>query len=348
MKLIYIINKRKLLILFFVNFILILANIYLSKAYYNNFIFVLHNINNRINDEFKIYIECLKISEDLLCGRNNTNYKNPVVKYKQHKSYLPYSMIILCNMYKKIECSNTIILIGILTRPECLYERMMMRRILNIKDIKYIFITGNSTSLNTCYWLKKESEFFNDIIVFNVTSSYYNCSIIMSCFYIYIYNNCINLKWILKLDIDTYFNINLIFNITTKCNEKISVIGSINKNPKLKCTSNSKWSIKCKNNSQLNNKIPPYPFGPAFLFKSSSVKCIYSYFNNTKYYIWIEDIMFGMIMKYCKLEYLDISELTEITYKPKNNLSKLRNKVFVHGLNPIEILLNTKFQIKRE
>lgn len=99
--------------------------------------------------------------------------------------------------------------------------------------------------------------------------------------------------------------------------------------------------VSCINSTQKYKIIPSYPYGPGFLFKSSSIKCITDFINTTESIIWIEDVFFGIIMNYCNLKYQDISNITEITYKPKYNLSILRNKIFIHGLNPIEILLNS-------
>lgn len=249
-------------------------------------------------------------------------------------------MIFLCKSHNIIECSNTVILIGILTRPESLYERMIMRRIINvIKNIIYVFITGYSIDENINIRLQQEKNVYKDLIIFGIASSYYNCSIIMSCFYLYINNNCINVKWVMKLDIDTYFNITMIFNIINNCDKNISVIGSINHIHKLKCNTNYKWSVLCNNNSLHYIKIPSYPYGPGFLFKQSSISCINQFINRSQSIIWIEDVFFGMIMNYCHLRYIDISKMTEITYSPKNNLTMLKNKIFIHGLNPIEILL---------
>lgn len=219
---------------------------------------------------------------------------------------------------------------------------MVMRRMVGvIKNVKYVFLAGFSTDENIKSILKHEMKVYNDIIIFGVQSSYYNCSIIMSCFYLYVYKHCRNIEWIMKLDLDTYFNITMIFNIIKYCNEKISVIGSINKSQKIKCNTNNKWSVTCINNTHNYINITSYPYGPGFLFKSSSIECISKFINSQQYILWIEDIFFGMIMNYCNLTYLDITRMTEITYKPKYNLSMLKNKIFIHGLNPIEILLNS-------
>lgn len=184
---------------------------------------------------------------------------------------------------------------------------------------------------------------FKDIIIFNIISSYYNCSLIMACFYKYILYNCKNVKWFMKLDVDTYVNISMLMKILINTSNKVSVIGAINKNKYLHCNSDYKWSINCKNksNSQLN--LPPYPLGPAFLFKSPTLYCIDLYFKSNEDIIWIEDVLFGMIMNFCSFYYYDVSKLSDLNYKQKNNLSVLKNKVFVHGLYPIEIFLSTIF-----
>lgn len=96
------------------------------------------------------------------------------------------------------------------------------------------------------------------------------------------------------------------------------------------------------NNTHNYINISSYPYGPGFLFKASSIQCINKYINSVQNIIWIEDIFFGKIMNYFNLKYLDITKMTEITYKPKYNLAILKNKIFIHGLNPILVyLLNT-------
>lgn len=220
---------------------------------------------------------------------------------------------------------------------------MITRRIFqHINHLKYIFITGISSNEKLNKIIKKEINLFKDIIVFNVVNSYYNCSIIMSCFYIYIHNNCQKIVWVIKLDIDTYFNSKLLLKIISNCSSNISVIGKINKKPRLKCNTNYKWSITCINKTNSYIQVPSYPFGPGFIFKFSSIKCIYTYFIKRKKIIWIEDVFFGILMKYCNLSFLDISKYTSITYKPINDLSISDNKLFIHGLYPIEIYLANK------
>lgn len=284
-----------------------------------------------------------------MCGRNETAYNSLKIAIKPHVTYIPYTLIKLCKFYNRLECKNVYLYIGILTRPECLYERLITRRILNnIKYINYIFITGFSLDEYINLMLSKEVNYYSDIIRFNIINSYYNSSLIMSCFYLYLFKNCQNIKWIMKLDIDTYFNPHKIFDLLHNLNNNISVIGSINKNSKLKCNSNNKWSIKCGNKNQSFLHIPSYPYGPAFIFKFSIISCINTYFINRNEIIWIEDIFFGILMHYCHLKYLDISNITEITYKPKYNLSITRNNIFIHGLNPIEIFLANKLYLNNK
>lgn len=307
----------------------------------NNSDSILFYTNKRINEEINIYYKC-KSNERmyLLCGRNKTKYKILSTQNKPHSSYLYFSASNYCRIIDKVECSNALILIGILTRPECIYERTLTRRWLKyIKNIKFVFITGISTNENINKLIKKEYILFKDLIFFNIVNSYYNCSLIMSCFYLYINNNCNNLNWVMKLDIDTYFNSKILLKIINNCSRNISVVGKINKSHKIKCNTKSKWSISCLNKSNKYVYIPSYPFGPAFLFKFSSITCINSYFMKIKYIIWIEDILFGIIMKYCNLKYLDITNYTEISYTQKYNLSITKNNILVHGLYPIEIYL---------
>lgn len=334
----------KIVILKSYYFYIVICAYYLISQLLYSYDAMFTNINNAIDNDIELYKACEKDSQILLCGRNKTTYKKPSVKIKIHQSYIPYSIIALCFIYNAVSCSNTEILVSILVRPELLYERMITRRIFNKLDyIKYIFITGIGGENEVNEIILKEKNKFNDIIFFNISSSYYNCSAIMTCYYIYLYNNCFNVKWILKLDIDTYCNIKKIVNITKTISKNISVIGSIRKSPMLSCNRLYKWSIDCGNKTKNSAKIPSYPYGPAFLFKFSSIKCIYSYYSNKNAIIWIEDVLFGYLMKFCYLKYLDITYITDITYKPKNNLSLLKEKVFVHGLNPIEILYQSLY-----
>lgn len=305
---------------------------------------VFKEIYNKIDKDVKEYLKCKRNENNILiCGRNKTKYTFKKIKNKPHISYISISITRICKIHNIVKCSNEFILIGILTRPECIYERIVSRKIFqHIDNVKFLFISGLSTNIYINKLLYKEIIKFNDIIVFNVINSYYNCSIIMSCFYIYMYSNCENIKWVIKLDIDTYLNMKLLLKVINYSNRNISVIGKINKNPRIKCNSNYKWSVRCLNKSIKFIPTPPYPFGPGFVFKFSSISCIYSYFNKNKSIIWIEDIFFGILMNYCNLKYLDITNFTEITYKPKYNLSITKTNIFVHGLHPIEIYLASK------
>lgn len=318
--------------------------IYLLIYYFiinNNIDSIFYNINERINNDIKLYYVCKTSSSSFLsCGRNKTTYKFSIIENKPHTSYLPISLLSSCILYDRVKCSNALIFVGILTRPECIYERMITRKIFEHKNhIKYVFITGLSLNNTINKLIYKEIIMFNDLLYFSVINSYYNCSILMTCFYKYIYNNCKNIKWVMKLDIDTYFNSMLLKKMIKNCNKNISVIGKIKKKGKIKCNTNYKWSIRCSNKSSKYINIPSYPIGPGFLFRFSSIKCINSYYMMNKNIIWIEDILFGLIMKYCNLNYLDISNYTEITYAPKYNLSITKKNVFIHGLYPIEIYL---------
>lgn len=330
------------------------------KLYYTSFLFILvvliyfitlnnidsvfYNLKNKINEDIKVYLQCTNNNyNSLLCGRNKTKYTPPPILYQPHKSYISYIMLNLCKKYNTVDCSNSLIVIGILTRPEYIYERMVTRRIFkNIENIKYIFITGISANESINKLIYKEIILYSDLIYFNVINSYYNCSLIMSCFYMYMHKNCYNIKWVVKLDIDTYLNIKSLMKIIYSSNKSISVIGSINKTPRLICNTINKWTINCINKSNAVFQTPAYPFGPGFIFKFSSITCINTYFNNVKDIIWIEDVLFGILMSNCNLRYLDITKYTEITYKPKYNLSYTKNNIFVHGLHPIEIYLASK------
>lgn len=320
--------------------ILIIANLCYQLIIDYIFYFEFERINKKISEDINIYIICKYQFYSLICGRNKTKYKFPIINNKPHSSFLPISLINLCICNKKIECSNAFLLIGILTRPECIFERMIFRRILRNKDkIIYIFITGISITINSNNLLIKERDIYNDIIIFNVVASYYNCSLVMSCFYIYIFKYCSNIKWVMKLDIDTYLNIEKLLNILYKVDKNVSVIGAMNKNPKIKCNAKGKWNINCLNKNKTYIYFPSYPFGPGFLFRYSSVKCINEYYNSSEYIVWVEDILFGILMKYCKLKYYDISRYTDLTYRPKYNISVTKNYLLVHGLHPIEIIL---------
>lgn len=226
-----------------------------------------------------------------------------------HSTYISLSIISPCSGYNEIKCPDAYLLVGILTRPEQLYERIITRKIVkNYKFIKHFFITGLHEDRIISSRLYKENKIFKDILIFNILSSYYNCSAIMICFYIYLEKHCKNVAWIAKLDIDTYINITTIYNLTKKCNKNISVIGSINVNPRLKCNANSIWYVGCGKKSGINSITPPYPYGPAFVFRLSSLPCIKSYVNRNNKIIWIEDAFFGILMGYCKLKYLDIQD----------------------------------------
>lgn len=311
---------------------------------YDNDVNIFKDMDNKIDKELDIYRKCDEMSYDLLCGRIRINYSIPSVPIVEHKSFVSYTIISLCNKYNIIACTNADILIGILSRPNLIYERMIIRRIIfNKRMAKFLFITGKSKNRSINILLEKEKKKFNDIITFNIISSYYNCSAIMACFYMYLYKVCTNIKWILKLDIDTYVNINLLLYIIRNVNESISVIGSINKKAKLKCNIYSKWSIECNNETKISMNSPPYPYGPAFAFKASSLKCINLFFNNKERIIWIEDVFFGIIMKYCQLKYKDITQLADISYNEKFNLTKYKNMVVIHGFYPIEILFINEF-----
>lgn len=288
----------------------------------------------------------MKESYNLSCGRNKVKHNNPSIKLSLHKSHINKSMLNLCIMHSSVYCSNATIFIGILTRPELIYERMIIRKILyKLKDIKYCFITGNTTNENIYKLIKEEFFIYHDIILFKVISSYYNCSLIMVCYYQYLYNNCRNIIWFMKLDIDTYFNISFIKSIISNISDSIAVIGAIHKHPKIPCYNNAKWSIDCKIKNATYINYSPYPHGPGFLFKSKSIKCVNDFIKYEESFIWIEDAMFGDIIKFCELKLLDIKENTDMTYKEKKELYSLRNKVFIHGLYPIEILiLSTNYQ----
>lgn len=332
----------KKIFIIFINTFLIFILLYLSERLiinvYVNRIF--NSIIVQINNDIKIYEKCKKSNNVLLCGRKKVKYKQLLVINRPHLSYFNSTHLKVCSKYNYIECSNSFILIGILTRPECIYERIITRRILKrLPNIIYVFISSLSISQHVNNVVEKEIKYFHDIIVFNILSSYYNCSIIMSCFYLYLYNNCKNIRWVLKLDIDTYFHYKLLYELLTNVEKNISVIGSINKNARLKCNKGGKWSITCENVSQKYLYLPQYPYGPGFVFNFSYLKCFFKFYQQNKYIIWIEDIFFGVLMKYCGMKYKDISKDTAISYSPKKNLNITKNKIFVHGLNPIEILL---------
>lgn len=89
---------------------------------------------------------------------------------------------------------------------------------------------------------------------------------------------------------DTYVNITMIYSILNKCNRNVSVVGSIHKQPKLPCFNKAKWLVPCNNTTISYLKYPPYPYGPGFIFRYSSLKCINEFLHKKKYFIGLKKL----------------------------------------------------------
>lgn len=167
------------------------------------------------------YRNCNDNVNVLKCGscyeeRKNEHIDNDPKYYITNLSYSP----IINTLSKNVVCSLSIIIIGITSAPNFDFQRLSFR--LSYKKfntyIKYYFFTGLSSNTSENEKLFLEQNYYNDIIIFNFESSYFNSSLLMISAMKWINRNCEKYMYFIYHSSDVYFNIKYfiqLYNTTT-------------------------------------------------------------------------------------------------------------------------------------
>lgn len=234
------------------------------------------------------------------------------------------------------------LLVFVHSRPEEFYERFLSRKCtFKSKEVLVIYITSKSTSEKINKKLKYESDLNSDILQFNEISSYFNLSI--QTLHMIKWTNNINFRYLLKSDIDTFINIQLILKWLKKykTKEKYYAIGKISKTHILR---NKKYSHYVPSEIIKENMFPPYLQGVGYILPYNTVLLLSKSIEYVKPRIWIEDVFMGYMFKHNNITLTDISKfiVRDIPYNLSIVYNNFKNYMLVHGLYPIEIYILKK------
>lgn len=336
-----------------------------SKEYVDNIL--LPNMFT-LKQSFKAYLPCMNEADPYKCGREREKFPKIVDMIYQDKELMRshnFTLDILIN--QENECKKkTGIFIGILTRPKEFLLRNLYRVVYeNYTDINYLFFTALSAENETNDMVRQESALFHDMIVFNYISSYWRSSSQMIVIYKYISKYCDNYKYFMYHQGDIYFNYKLFKSIylnisstrinTPSTNENISnttnttnivkglkiypVIGNKYIGEPVRDPS-SPWYVPT--DLYPNDTYEPYVSGSCFFLSKDTVNSCAMIADDTKPFIWMDDVYTGLLFKRLGIEIEDIGPLSNVLYPvyftlPRDIRDIMEKYIFLHTLTPGEV-----------
>lgn len=332
--------KNRKLIMKFMVYLFYIAIISISIFLYTT----VYKSNND-NIKFKILYtgEEQKVKEDIkytiqcLLKSSNASEKSECMKYKY--SIPSYTKLPYKNVYRNykggydalvqpIFKSNIEVIVGIPCAPLFIDGRIAARRTyMNDKKIDgynalYIFFTGLVPEKLYKYdflLLKKESQMFHDIVIFNMINTYYNITLLLMSMHKWIISNYPFIKYFIRWNLDAVFIPN---NIKGLLHKNYDVIAQMSHYPKRKVY---------------------YPQGFFYIFSKRAADYMYKMSFKRKLYR-ADDLIYGeMIALNKSLIICDISKQSEYNC---NFCTMMFNKSFIslHGFvySPaiIEIIYN--------
>lgn len=320
------------IITFFLFIYIFVYTLILTSLYYYNISSNYENMERRLDKCFKkeMYYFNRNLSYNIKCDYYQTTNENNTLlsPFSLHIDYVKPRMCIYCNSKEYI--------VAIQCRPSDFLKRYVMRKIKNLYNkYQFIFFIGLSKNKHINVLINEENNKYHDIIQFNFLSSYYNCTIQIKFTLNYIYNNCKNYKWIIKLDIDTFINFKRFDNIEDEIYRRnIGVIAYFINKGVLKCNTSTKWNLPCSD--LLPKKHPSFPTGACYIINNNDIECIVNSLNKGNN-IWIEDLNIGFIINGCKSQYYDVSNESILSYNKINYYINYKKMFIIHGYNSIQL-----------
>lgn len=116
-----------------------------------------------------------------------------------------------CKVISKIKIASKRILIAVHSHISLFYQRYVFRKIYKFyKNIHLLFFVGLDYNQTIYSILKQEMNLYNDIVLFNFYSNYYNLQYFTYNFILWVKRHKNLYKIIIKQDTDTFLNINLL------------------------------------------------------------------------------------------------------------------------------------------
>lgn len=212
-------------------------------------------------------------------------------------------------------------------------------------NIPCFFFIGESRNEEINRMVAEENRKYNDMIIFNYISSYYNNSLQFIMSMRWIYNNCKSFRYILSQQSDTFVNIPHFKNKYEFSSSNYSIISIIRKKEKVIRNKKSIWYIPYSIYNK-SNIWPDFPYIPHLFLHSSTVEKIV----NASYYLneilFMDDVYLGMLLEFSNLNItaikINAKFILHFNYRSADVDIIKNNILFMHGIKPEVVLYLSK------
>lgn len=322
------------------NNIIITNDIYL----YSDYNALLNLMKNRLLYYTSKYENCNSTQTPLYCGHKYEGYK------KQKEGFYPASVLVNISIYKHIKSSGNIIckkhdvVIGVVCAPDNFLQRLSLRMGYAEYNVLLLFFTGISDNNELNEMLKKENNYYHDIIIYDFLTHYFNSSLMLILEINWIYKNCNNYKYFIYQTPDVFFNYNLFYNTYINITHTYPLIAQILYRNRVLRSNKSRFYVPFS----VYNKshYPPQPNGPLVAFSLYTVKIIMNNIEKVKLTFWMDDVYLAFLVKQNKIETHNIKNaisLYPVQIKSLPNLSIIASRIlYIHSLPPGSIFYLTQ------
>ncbi len=273
---------------------------------------------------FLVYI-CLNDFYD-----SNNYFDGIIIK---NETINPHNYIYIINPKESIcKNKNLTLLAFVLTRRDNFIQRETIRTTWANKTLfsqmRVIFMIGSSNDTELDKKIENESKLNGDIVQESFLDTYLNLTLKTIQGIKWVSNYCSNAKYILKVDDDVFVNsfslLNYLDNLKLETNNNLLCESHVN--APVQRELNSKFYIPY---NVINKKLySQYCNGAAYVFQGNLAPSLYEASLHIKYFKF-EDIYFGLLAKYLRLNFIDLRN----KYLVSNNLSQNNDLFELNKLN---------------
>lgn len=338
--------RSVLLILFWLLFLNIVI-LYYKKMQFLNYNEFISPIKKKLLFYNIMYNNCNIRNNPLLCGHRYEGYK------KQKKGIHPSNILSNLSLYKSIEiltdrvCERKDIIIGVVCAPHHFMERMSIRMgYKKYKNELLLFFTGLSSEEIDNKRLYEENDIYNDIVIFDFISYYFNSSLLMVLEINWVNSKCKEFKYLVYHTPDVFLNYFLFYKkyiIETKIIHHV-IAQKLIRNRVLRSNKSRFYVPFAVYNSSY---YPPQPNGPLIIFSKNILNLLISRVDNVKLSFWMDDVFLSFLLYETKINIYNLNNIISsypVQVKVLPNVSHIITKViYIHSLPPgaIFFLLNS-------
>ncbi|CAC5409698.1 B3GALT1 [Mytilus coruscus] len=190
------------------------------------------------------------------------------------------------------------ILILIMSKPTNVLQRKTIRNTyltdLQKKPLNYVFVLGKTDDPRMEENIKKESDFYNDIVKFDFFDSYENLTIKSVMAFKWAVWNCEHARFVLKVDDDVWINTGALLR-ASESSPFISYIGGFRYNDAEPVRKTHHKHFVSEQEYQ-SEKFPPYCNGPSYIMTIQTAEDI-SIVADYLPFLHMEDVFIGLCIQ---------------------------------------------------